>query len=104
MKARTLALACILVPSMCRGTVLAEEPGPPTDLSARVRSIFAVKCSECHGPEVQRPKGGVSLHDLGKLAANTDLVVASKPNESALWEVISNNEMPPSYARAGPLS
>src|SRR5947199_8505024 len=104
MKTRMTLMACVLTLGMCRAAVGAEKQGPPEDRNAHVLAIFAAKCSECHGPQLQRPKGGVSLHDLRQLAANADLVVPAQPEKSALWEVIQTGEMPPSYARAGPLS
>jgi len=104
MNTKMTVLACTLIFSMCPAAVVAEERGSPLDRMAPVQAIFAAKCYECHGPQVQRPKGGVSLHDLRQLATNSDLVVPASPDKSALWEVIQNAEMPPSYARAGPLN
>ncbi len=104
MNAKAIALVGVLILSIRPGIVVANDTDIQNELSTRVQSIFTAKCSECHGRDLQRPKGGLSLHDLGKLAANSDLVVPSKPDESTLWEVIRNDEMPPVYARAGPLS
>jgi mono/diheme cytochrome c family protein/uncharacterized membrane protein len=102
MNTRITVLACTLIFSTYPAAAIAGERSE--DRNAQVQAIFAAKCSECHGPQLQRPKGGVSLYDLGQLAANSDLVVPARPEKSALWEVIQNDEMPPSYARAGPLS
>jgi mono/diheme cytochrome c family protein/uncharacterized membrane protein len=104
MNTKMTVFACTLILSMCPAPVVAEDLGSSKDGNAQVQAIFAAKCSECHGPQLQRPKGGVSLHDLRQLAANSNLVVPARPEKSALWEVIQNDEMPPSYARAGPLS
>src|ERR1700736_2584774 len=104
MNTKWTGFACTLILSMWPATVVAEDLGSSKDRNGQVQAIFAAKCSECHGPQLQQPKGGVSLHDLRQLAANSNLVVPARPEKSALWEVIQNNEMPPSYARAGPLS
>jgi mono/diheme cytochrome c family protein len=104
MNARVTTFLGVLILSIGPATVVAGDADVQRDLDTRVQSIFKIKCSECHGLNVQRPKGGVSLHDLEKLAANSDIVVPSKPDESALWEVTRNDEMPPAYARAGPLN
>src|ERR1700692_4184096 len=91
-------VACTLILGTCPAAVVAEGGGSPLDRTAQVQAIFATKCYECHGPKVERPKGGVSLHDLRQLATNADLVAPAKPEKSALWEVIQNDEMPPTYA------
>jgi mono/diheme cytochrome c family protein len=104
MNTKMTVFACTLIFSMCPAVVVADDGGLSQERNAQVQAIFAAKCSECHGAELDRPKGGVSLHDLGKLAINSDLVVPGRPQKSALWEVIKNEEMPPSYARAGLLS
>src|SRR5258708_18459012 len=85
-------------------TAVAQEPKPVSDLAERVQSIFAAKCSECHGPRLKRTRGGVTLHDLERLAADSDLVAPASPERSTLWEVIRDGEMPPRDAHAGPLS
>src|SRR4051794_23133492 len=82
--------------------VRADEAGPDANRNAQVRSIFTARCAECHGPQLQRPKGGVSLYDLQELSTNPDLVVPGVPERSALWEVIRNEEMPPRSAQGGP--
>jgi mono/diheme cytochrome c family protein/uncharacterized membrane protein len=104
MNTKRTVFVCTLILSLCPAAVAAEERSAPRDRNAQVQAIFAAKCFECHGPQVRRPKGGVSLHDLRQLATNADLVDPARPEKSGLWEVIQNDEMPPSYARAGPLS
>lgn len=74
------------------------------ELATTVRSIFLAKCSECHGPALQRPKAGLYFHDLQQVAANRDLVVPFKPEESYLWTLVQNDDMPAKGAKAGPLN
>jgi uncharacterized membrane protein/mono/diheme cytochrome c family protein len=95
--AATLVVACVLSP----GTAGAASP----DLSARVREIFVAKCVQCHGPDLPKPKKKFGyVTDLEKVAANPKFVVPFKPDESRLWQLIRDNEMPPEDARAGALA
>jgi uncharacterized membrane protein/mono/diheme cytochrome c family protein len=73
--------------------------------AAAVHQIFMAKCVQCHGPQLAKPKGKFGyVLDLARLSANPDLLVPSKPDESRLWEMINNDEMPPEEAKAGPLT
>jgi hypothetical protein len=78
---------------------------PAADLPGRVRAVFAAKCGECHSPDLPKPKGHFGyLTDLERVAANPDVVVPGKPEESQLWELIEEGKMPPRTAKAGALS
>jgi mono/diheme cytochrome c family protein len=49
----------------------AAQPGP-RDLATEVKAVFQAKCSECHGPQVPKPKGNFGyVLDLKKLAAES---------------------------------
>jgi len=75
------------------------------DLGAETKAIFQVKCVQCHGPQLPKPKGKFGyVLDLKRVAANPDLVVPGKPEDSQLWDLIDNDEMPAEGAKAGPLS
>jgi mono/diheme cytochrome c family protein len=75
------------------------------NLASAVRIIFAAKCTECHGSNLRRPKGGFGyVLDLERLAGNADLVVPFKPDESQLWQLVHDEEMPPAHAKAGSLT
>jgi hypothetical protein len=79
--------------------------GTEANLASAVRNIFSAKCTECHGSDLPRPKGKFGfVLDLERLAGNSRLVVPFKPDESKLWELVHDEEMPPSYAKAGPLT
>jgi mono/diheme cytochrome c family protein len=66
------------------------------DIAFAARAVFKDACASCHGPNLPRPKGRFGyVLDLKRLAANPELVVPGKPDESELWEVIRRNEMPP---------
>jgi mono/diheme cytochrome c family protein len=77
----------------------------PADLASAVRNIFSAKCVECHGSDLPKPKGRFGyVLDLERLAGNAHLVTPFKPDESKLWELVRDEEMPPEYARAGSLT
>jgi mono/diheme cytochrome c family protein/uncharacterized membrane protein len=81
-----------------------QGAGPPKDLSAQVRSIFLAKCSECHGRSLSRPRAGLYLHELGQVASHRDWVVPFEPEQSYLWILVRDGDMPAKGAKAGPLS
>jgi mono/diheme cytochrome c family protein/uncharacterized membrane protein len=75
------------------------------DRGAEARAVFQAKCVQCHGPKVRKPKGDFGyILDLKRLAANPEIVVPGKPEESQLWELVRDGEMPAEGARAGPLT
>lgn len=74
-------------------------------LAARVRAIFDEKCTECHGADLRRPKGKFGyVLDLARVAANPDYVVPGKPDESDLYQMIEDDEMPGDEAATPPLT
>jgi hypothetical protein len=86
------------------------QPQPATSDSAavdpvHVREVLTAKCGQCHGPQVPHPKGKFGfVTNLKRLAADSDYVVPGKPEDSYLWNQIDDGEMPPSKAKAGPLT
>jgi uncharacterized membrane protein len=81
-------------PVTVRGRVLASE----------VRTLLRLKCAECHGAKLARPKGKFGhVEDLKRVAGNPKLVVPFQPDKSKLWQLIRDNGMPPKRAKAGPL-
>lgn len=75
------------------------------DLGAQTQQIFAVRCTQCHGPQLAKPRGKFGyVTDLRRVAANPDLVVSFNPSASKLWQDIDDHDMPPRNATAGPLS
>jgi mono/diheme cytochrome c family protein/uncharacterized membrane protein len=102
MRARNLFIGCIVFVSLC-GASGAEELDP-MQLQTRVRSIFVVKCSECHGRGLSRPRAALYLNELGPLATNREWVVPHEPEKSYLWTLIRDDDMPAKGAKAGPLN
>jgi mono/diheme cytochrome c family protein/uncharacterized membrane protein len=82
-----------------------EAQGPdPEELPSRVRSIFLAKCSECHGRSLSRPRAALYLNELGQLASHREWVVPFEPEQSYLWTLIRDDDMPAKGAKAGPLN
>jgi mono/diheme cytochrome c family protein len=99
-----ISALCVLGLLVVSLAFAAAQPGR-RDLAIEVKSVFQAKCSECHGPQVQKPKGKFGyVLDLKKLAADPEKVVPSKPDESALWQLVRDEMMPAEGAKAGPLT
>ena len=64
-------------------------------VAMQVRDIFFASCLDCHGPELPRPKGKFGyVLDLKRMADNPDYVVRGNPDESEMYKMIKNDEMP----------
>jgi uncharacterized membrane protein len=75
------------------------------DLAAEVRTILTLKCTECHRAALRRPKGRFgNVEDLRRVAGDRKLVVPFHPDDSKLWQLIRDNEMPPARSKTGPLT
>jgi mono/diheme cytochrome c family protein/uncharacterized membrane protein len=87
------------------GVLKAQEAVPVQDLGGEVRGIFATKCAGCHGPDLAKPKGRFGyVLDLRKVAANPEMVIPHRPDESELWVLVSRDEMPPADSPQGSLT
>lgn len=63
--------------------------------AAKVREIFEAKCNDCHGAELPRPKGKFGyVLDLKRMAENPEYVTPGKPDDSELYKLVYNDEMP----------
>ncbi len=94
------ALVVTLFPVVCPGTAAAQ----PANGNAVLR-VFTAKCTACHGPDLPKPKGRFGyVLDLKRVAANPEMVVPFKPEESELWALVSHGEMPPPDSPRGPLT
>jgi uncharacterized membrane protein len=64
-------------------------------IAQRVRDIFEAKCVDCHGPELPRPKGKFGhVLDLQRMADNPDYVLRGDPENSELYIMVRDDEMP----------
>jgi mono/diheme cytochrome c family protein/uncharacterized membrane protein len=99
-------MACALALATFQSEALANDKGAgegPEELASHVKTIFAARCSECHGGS--RDKGGFgNLTDLKRVASNPGIVVRFHPDQSRLWQLVQSGEMPLEGNRAGPLS
>lgn len=73
----------------------------------RVQAIFARACTECHGPQLARPKAKLGyITDLGRLVSEGH-ITPGQPGDSELFKLLvtTNPEyvMPPTKAKFGPL-
>jgi mono/diheme cytochrome c family protein len=104
---KTIALIGAAVAFLLKPVVSRADDGSRFSkghLAAEVLNVFSTKCVACHGPDVRKPKGRFGyVLDLARVASNPEMVIPSKPEESELWLLVSNNEMPPPDAPSGPL-
>jgi mono/diheme cytochrome c family protein len=90
------ALFIVCFAPLAAAGVAGSPGGGREEIAFAARAVFKDACAGCHGPNVARPKGRFGyVLDLKRIAANPELVVPGKPDESELWEVIRRNEMPP---------
>jgi mono/diheme cytochrome c family protein len=74
-------------------------PAPPTTaltFEKDIRPIFQAKCVNCHGGN--KRKGGLDLRTVAALLKGGDTgpsINRQNPEQSALWEAVANNQMPP---------
>ena len=69
---------------------------PRSSLERDVLPLFKARCLKCHGPI--KPKGKLNLSSARSLArggSSGSVIVPGKPDESQLWDLVSNDEMPP---------
>jgi mono/diheme cytochrome c family protein len=107
MNSPTLAVVCALAVHLSGGALHAGDPAAARSrpLAAAVRAVFAAKCAACHGAGLAKPRGGFGyVLDLRRVAGNPQLVIPGKPDESELWMLLGNGEMPPPDAPKGPLN
>jgi hypothetical protein len=87
------AAVCLLyMTPLARG---AEGESRP-NLAQDVLPILKARCVKCHGPV--KPKGKLNLSNARSLArggSTGPVVVPGNLEESTLWDLVSNDEMPP---------
>ena len=102
--ARVIALALILSTPRAWGADNRSLDEPPS-LATQVHAIFQVKCVECHGSDLPRPKGKFGyVLDLARVAANPKMIVPGKPAQSELYQMVAHNEMPDPKGDSPPLT
>ena len=102
--AGALALALILS-SPLAGRADNHLLDEPPSLATQVHAIFQVKCVECHGSDLPRPKGKFGyVLDLARVAANPKMIAPSKPEQSEFYQMLVHNEMPDPKGSSPPLT
>jgi hypothetical protein len=74
----------------------ADEVSAARHFDEQIAPLFARRCLECHNDSMK--KGGLDLSHMESALTGGEsgaALVAGKPDESYLWERISNDEMPP---------
>ncbi len=103
LRLRILFFACLVFAAAVRGAEMPKEE--QLLLTQKVRDVFEAKCLDCHGPELPRPKGKFGyVLDMARMAENPDYVVRGKPEESELYTMVFNDEMPGEDANVPPLT
>jgi uncharacterized membrane protein len=73
----------------------AQALDDPQILAGQFHALFAVKCVECHGADLERPRGKFGyVLDLARVAANPKMVLPGNPLRSELYQLVLHNEMP----------
>src|SRR5262245_56971684 len=98
MRAAGAKLGLILITSLVAlpsATFSAQRDRNPS-LEHDILPLFKARCLKCHGPV--KPKGKLNLSSARSLArggSSGPVVVPGKLDESELWDLVSNDEMPP---------
>ena len=90
---RSFTIAILATVSLQAAEVSKDEQ---LQLAGCVHVIFERKCNECHGSQTKKPGGKFGyVLDLKKVADNGDYIVRGKPDESDLFRMLRDREMPP---------
>ncbi len=81
------------------------SPEEAIKITGQVYDIFAAKCLDCHGPELARPKGKFGyVLDLARIAAEPKYVVKGEPEDSDIYVMVRDDEMPGEDAKVPALT
>ena len=90
-----LVAACLAaLLSLLRGERVETRPSP--SLESDVLPLLKARCLKCHSP--LKAKGKLNLSSPRSLArggSNGAVIVPGNLDESTLWDLVSNDEMPP---------
>ena len=97
--------AAVLLVIVTGPSLSAETSNESQTLARQVHTLFASKCIECHGADLERPKGKFGyVLDLARVAANPKMVVPGNPTKSELYQLVLHNEMPDPKGDVSPLT
>ncbi|MCY2966871.1 MAG: DUF1549 domain-containing protein [Planctomycetota bacterium] len=92
----TRLIVVLIAVTLADRTVAASDDVRPVSFDDAILPVLTAKCGRCHGAETQ--KGQLALHSAKSLRAGGEggpVLVAGKPEESRLIEVLEAGEMPP---------
>ena len=83
-----------VVAVQCGAASMAADVSPPAYLD-KVGPILKIRCIKCHGPAKQEGKLNLALlTGIARGGENGAAIVAGKPEESLLWQLVESDEMP----------
>ncbi len=99
------ALAVMVLASAAHAQDSARSPIlDDRERAVQVIRFFADKCAECHGSQLEKPKGDLGfILDLPRLIEEK-MVRPGKPDDSDVYIQLKKGKMPPEKARGGPAS
>src|SRR5262249_26366382 len=76
--------------------VRAEDDGQVPSFEKDVQPILSAKCSRCHGEKTKKADLDLStVAGIRKGSESGPVIVAGKPSESRLYEMVHEGKMPP---------
>src|SRR5688500_16525539 len=89
--------AALLSVMLAPVSLLADEADPPkVRFETQIQPVLEAKCKRCHGGEKRNADLSLaSGRDVLKGSESGPVIVAGKPDESLLVEMIKGGEMPP---------
>ena len=97
----TVVIASLLI--LAATYAIAQDTASPDSPAVQVapadevvRAVLSAHCASCHGPQREKPRGDFGyVLDLNRLAAEPALVRPGHPDQSELWQLIHDGDMPP---------
>ena len=103
-----LAIAFTTMPSGREPIALAEDKSAksiedskktqeqPVPLESQILKLFEAKCSRCHGQKLRKADLNLSTPEgILKGSETGPVIVAGKPDDSPLYEMVHSKQMPP---------
>ncbi len=101
MKTRFLVVLLLIfgIYSIAEGDPTRLSRAEKVEIAKQVKNIFKNKCAKCHGPEGVRtwkkPNADFDyVLDLEKLSSNREMIVRGDPNESKVFQMVDDENMP----------
>lgn len=92
----------LVVLAILSGWCMADEKSA---LATEVYRIFNAKCADCHGSHLPKPKGKFGyVLDLARLGKNAKFITPGDVEDSKLYQMVEDNEMPGEDADVPPLT